>query len=718
MQLLDGRGRLREVATRIDLGRQAKAGRLRLPPVRDPFARGERGCAGRKVAASIAPRCASHTPVSLLTLDVRVVRGPRDPSHAIWKQALKEHHYLGAGRLCGAQLRYLIYAGDTLVAAASFSAAARHVRCRDRFIGWSALARRRNRSRVIAQSRFCVIHRVRNLASRIQAILLRRVALDWERAYGVRPLLVESFLDRERFDGASYRAANWIEVGLTRGRGRQDSRHERKVAVKRVFLRPLDRRFRELLGIEPVHAAKPCADWAIEEWGAVDLKDRRLTQRLVTYGRARFQRLHASTPESLASRAATKGAYRLLTHERASLESFLAGHREATLTRAAEHATVLAIQDTTSLNYTTHGATEELGPIGSYGAALTLGLEVHSTLISTLAGTPLGLLDVNAWARDPKAFGKAEARWRLPIAKKESGKWLRGYSAADLAAKRLEKTQVVVVGDREADMYELFAAAAKGRAQVLVRATQPRRIVTPEGGIESNLWDLVRADPSAATIEVNIPRRGSRAARKAELELRYREVEVARPRRLGQDHRAPPVRVWALAASEANAQALSGATPIEWLLLSTLPIESAASAAEKVAWYGKRWLIEVFHRTLKTGCQLERRQSKTAASLKAALAIDAVVAWRVLCLVKLSRETPEVSCAVMLAEDEWKALHCFTQRTRTPPAVPPTLEKAVLTIAELGGFLGSKNPGAETVWKGLERLTDITTAYRLFLSSA
>lgn len=713
LSLRDERGRLREVAVRIDLGRQAGAGRLRLPAVAAAFTRKRCRRLKRRGHDPSPPR-------SLLTLDVRIVAGRHDPLHRVWKRALDEHHYLGAGKLCGAQLRYLVYAGDTLVAAASFSAAARHIRCRDRFIGWSALARRRNRARVIAQSRFCVLHRIQNLSSRVQSILLRRVAADWEQAYGQRPLLVESFVDRERFDGASYRAANWIEVGVTRGRGRQDTHHEQRVSVKRIFVRPLDRRFREQLQVEPVRVATPDTDWATQEWGAVDLKDRRLTKRLVTYGRARFERLHASTPESLASKAATKGAYRLLTHEQATLESFLTGHREATLTRAAEHAVVLAIQDTTSLNYTTHVATEDLGPIGSFGAQATLGLEVHSTLLSTLEGTPLGLLDVNAWAREQKDFGKAKERAHLPIAKKESRKWLRGYAVADLAAERLGTTQVVVVGDREADLYELFAAAAKRRAQVLVRASHPRRILTPEGEVEGYLWDRVRAEPVAATIDVSIPRSGSRAARVARVELRYREVEIARPsgKALAPEHRTPSVKVWAIAASESAESAVRGVTPIEWLLLTTLPIESAASAAEKVAWYGKRWLIEVFHRTLKTGCLIERRQSKSAASLKAALAIDAVVAWRVLSLVKLSRETPDTPCTVVLADDEWKALHCFTKRTRTPPAIPPTLAKAVLAIAELGGFLGYKNPGAETVWKGLERLTDITTAYRLFLSSA
>lgn len=701
--LRDGRGRLREVAARIDLARHAAAGRLRLPSVAPAFVR------RRRRRRSVTARVERGPAPSLVTLEARVVAGRDDPQHALWRQALDAHHYLGAGKLCGAQLRYLVYAAGEIVAAAAFSAAALQLRCRDRFLGWSPLARRRNRPRVIAQSRLCVTVTARNLASRVQAILLRRVAADWEAAYGVRPVLVESFVERDRFAGTSYRAANWIELGVTRGRGRQDAAHARAVPVKRVFVYPLDRRFRELLTREPVHAPRTAGDWATCEFGAVDLGDRRLTQRLVQYGRARGGRVHKSTPASLASKAATKGAYRLLNHERASLEAFLSGHREETLARAATHPVVLALQDTTSLNYTAHPATEDLGPIGPNGADATLGLEVHSLLLATPAGTPLGLLDVNAWARDPRQFGQAAARADLPIAKKESGKWLRGFAAANAAAERLgAATRVVAIGDRESDLYELFAAAAQRPAAVLVRAVEKRR---------PQLWDAVLARPAQGTLEVKVQRSGARKERVATLELRFQQVAVERPARHGRHGtRVPSVTAWAIAATEvASAPAAAkGAARIEWLLLTTLPVMDAAAAAEKVAWYARRWLIEVYHRTLETGCLLERRQSKRAHTLKAALAIDAVVAWRVLLLVHLAREQPDLPCTVVLTQDEWHALVCITQQTRTPPPTPPTLRQAALTIAYLGGFLGSKNPGAETTWKGLERLTDLTLGYCLF----
>lgn len=653
-------------------------------------------------------------------LTLHVVGGPRDRWHARWVSCLDTHHYLGSGPLCGQQLRHVVCARNRIVAAASFSSAALQVCARDEFIGWNARARRRNRSLVIAQSRFCLAVDVPNLASRIQSLLISRIGSDWEEAYGQRPVLLESYVDDTRFEGTCYRAANWRCVGKTSGRGRQDRKHVAEASIKSVWVYPLERGWRETLCVEPVRMLDPNADWAQAEWGTVDLGDQRLTQRLVAYGRARFARPTANLPQSCGSRAATKAAYRLLQHESASLQQFLSGHKETTLARAASESVVLAIQDTTSLNYTTHQATEGLGPIASTGADATLGLEVHSLLVSSLAGTPLGLLDVQAWARDPRTYGQSKDRARLPTKDKESQKWLNGYAVADAAAKRLERTQVVVVGDREADVFDLFQTAIAGRAQLLVRATQPRRILGPDGKVEGHLWDCVRQEAIAGEMEVHVPRRGTRRARIAHVELRFREVEICQPKKRGGKSRS--VRVFAVAATEASDSAVTGeAEPIEWLLLTTLPVTRAEQAEEKVRWYALRWLIEVFHRTLKSGCGVENRQARRAESLEAALAVDAVVAWRVMWLTKLGRETPDVPCSIFFEQEEWQALHCFVHRTKTPPATAPCLRDAVRMVASLGGFLGRKSdrePGTQTIWRGLERLMDFTIAFRMFFSSA
>jgi hypothetical protein len=721
-RLVDALGRPRVVTARIDLGRHAQAGRIALaePAYPAPPARragrappGEEGqTLERRAAASLE---------SLGPLSVQLVRGRSDPWHAAWVRCLERHHYLGSGPLCGAQLRYVVLACEEVVAAASFSSAALQVAARDEFIGWSARARQKNRPLLISQSRFCVALEVANLASHVQGLLLRDVADDWQRLYGYRPVLVESYVDTTRFEGTCYRAANWQLVGSTSGRGRQDRDHRATISPKSVWVYPLAPDWQERLCIEPVRVADADADWAETEWGDVDLGDKRLTRRLVEYGRHRFARPTANLPQGCGSRSATKAAYRLLQHPRCEMDRLLSAHREATLGRAVGEAVVLAIQDTTTLNYTSHPATEGLGPIGNFGAEATLGLHVHSLLLANLAGTPLGLLDVQAWVRRSDDYGKAAERYMEPLETKESRKWLRGYEVADEAARRLDGTRVVVVGDREADIFELLERAKTGSAGLLVRAVHMRRIMTSQGEVEGRLWEAVLQEPVAGTLEIRVPRRGKQPARIAQLQLRFRDVRISKP--VDRPGKQRDIHVWAVTAIEAPeaADEHDEIQPIEWLLLTTLPIRSADDAAEKVRWYALRWLIEVYHRTLKSGCKVENRQSKTAGSLMAALAVDAVVAWRVMSLVKLGREIPDVPCTALFEELEWQALCCFIHRTPMPPPNPPSLREAVRMVASLGGFLGRKSdgePGAQTTWRGIERLTDITATFRIFFSSA
>jgi hypothetical protein len=141
---------------------------------------------------------------------------------------------------------------------------------------------------------------------------------------------------------------------------------------------------------------------------------------------------------------------------------------------------------------------------------------------------------------------------------------------------------------------------------------------------------------------------------------------------------------------------------------------------EKLRWYALRWGIEVFHRVLKSGCQIETRRLGQADRLEACLGIDLVVAWRIYHLTKLGRETPLVPCTVYFAEHEWQALVAFVTRQPDPPKETPTLRAAVRMVAALGGFLGRKGdgePGTETLWRGLQRLDDIAEAYQVFRSA-
>ena len=217
--------------------------------------------------------------------------------------------------------------------------------------------------------------------------------------------------------------------------------------------------------------------------------------------------------------------------------------------------------------------------------------------------------------------------------------------------------------------------------------------------------------PAAGVQEIRVPRRGAQAARGARLQVSFARVTLRPPRSkptLG------ALTLWAVLAQEGEAPA--GIKPLRWMLLTTCPVESFAAACEKLHWYTLRWGIEVYHRTLKSGCQIERRQLGGADRIETCLAIDLVVAWRIFHLAKLGRETPEVPCTVYFEEAEWKALVAYVTHNPTPPEQPPSLRQAMRMVATLGGFLGRKSdghPGTQTLWLGLQYLDPLTAMWKI-----
>lgn len=638
-----------------------------------------------------------------------------------WTQLLHRYHYLGGGPLCGAQLRYLVRSTQGPVAALAFSGAARHLAARDTWIGWDQPARRQNLHLVVNNSRFLVLGQVLNLASHVLSRVLERLPQDWEQRYGYRPVLVETFVEQKRFCGGCYRAANWQAIGLTQGRGRQDGRHEQALAKKVLWVYPLEKDFRqELKQLPPTPRLAPQpspriappppapADWAEEELSLAQLGDCRLVQRACRLARAFWARPQAALPEACGTRAQTKAAYRFLDNPRVTMNSLLASHAQATGRRMASEALVLAVQDTTSLNYSTHPATEMLGLIGSQVSGL-IGMHVHSTLAFNVAGTPLGLIDVQCWARPPEDFGKKHERYRLPLEAKESVRWLRSLEQLERLQSLCPQTRLISVGDREADIYELFVWATEklGRPDLLIRAEWDRLLEQSQ----EHLFEYLNRQPVAGCLELRVPRRGNRAARVATLSVRFAKVELRPPKRKTQ---LKPVSVWVVSGWEENPP--PGVEPLRWDLLTTCPVEAFDDALEKLRWYACRWGIEVFHRVLKSGCKIESRQLGGADRLEACLAIDMVVAWRIFHLTKLGRETPEVPCTVFFEECEWKALLAYVRQSPQEPTQVPTLREAVRMVAGLGGFLGRKSdgePGTQTMWLGLQRLDDLAAMYRV-----
>lgn len=238
-------GGLKEMSCRVAMLRMQRQGLINLP---EPQNGNGNGQPYRRKTAATDPGLPIDQPVGQLS-DLRLeVVDDRLTSH-LWNEYVQRYHYLGYQPLPGAQLRYLASSQGQILALLGFGAAAWKLAPRDRWIGWSAAQRQQRLHLLINNARFLILPWItsRNLASKLLAMATRRVAQDWDHRYGYRPVLMETFVERQRFSGTCYRAANWTHVGQTRGRGKLDTRHQAPLPIKDIWLYPLDKKCRRTL---------------------------------------------------------------------------------------------------------------------------------------------------------------------------------------------------------------------------------------------------------------------------------------------------------------------------------------------------------------------------------------------------------------------------------------------------------------------------------------
>lgn len=237
-------GGLKDMSCRVALLRMERDGLITLPRAR---------CA-RPISYQTSPECDALVrepvmipPVDLKALTVEIIAHKHDSR--LWNATIERHHYLGHKPLPGAQLRYLVRAEGAIIALLGFGAAAWKTKPRDAAIGWSAAQRQKNLPLIVNNARFLILPWIRhkNLASRILALVSRRLADDWQARYGYRPVLLETFVEKPRFQGTCYRAANWQYLGDTQGRGKLDVFHRHAKPVKSILVYPLTRDFRQQL---------------------------------------------------------------------------------------------------------------------------------------------------------------------------------------------------------------------------------------------------------------------------------------------------------------------------------------------------------------------------------------------------------------------------------------------------------------------------------------
>lgn len=448
---------------------------------------------------------------------------------------------------------------------------------------------------------------------------------------------------------------------------------------------------------KPLPAAQ---EWAAQELATATFGDARLTKRLFRIVADKLANPTASIPQASRDWAATKATYRFFASPQVSADAVRAAHAHATVQRALLHSTILVLQDTSELNYSAHPNTSGLGPLDN---PFCRGLKVHSALAATTDGVPLGLLQQTVWTRDtPSASHKPRKR---PRHERESQRW--PSTLAHVQHLVPASTRLIVVADREADIYPLFAAPREQRVELLIRATYDRILV---GG--QKLKQVASEVEWQGTRSVTIPANGSRVERTATVQVGWTSVTMLPPQGFPKPASAPRPEVGLVVVEEREPPA--GVKPLRWLLWTTLRLESWEEVVQVVEYYRLRWLIERYHYVLKSGCGLEKLQLETGEGLERALAVYSVVAWRLLWLTYEARVRPEERCTVMFTRHEWQALYCTVHRTGLAPAEPPSLYEATRLVARLGGFLARKGdgePGVKTLWRGLARLDDIATGW-------
>jgi hypothetical protein len=447
------------------------------------------------------------------------------------------------------------------------------------------------------------------------------------------------------------------------------------------------------------------SNWVETELDACQLHDARHAKRLAQLlGRLSEKPVH-SIPSACHGWAETVAAYRFLDNPAIGEQEILSGHQHATLERIRAQAVVLLVQDTTFLNY---GTTQQKPGMGTVKVKSRDEYLLHPTVAFTPERINLGVLGAKWWQRPEQPVG--QERKRKPIAEKESSRWLEGYQLACEVQHCCPDTLVVNVADREGDIHEWFLEAMRRlpeeRAEFIIRAKCNRRLVT--GTEPRYLWEEMQKAHAAGRITIELTRQPDRPPRPVTLRVVVKRVTFHGARRPG--GRLPPVEVVAVYAKECRPP--SSEEPIEWLLLTSLPVADFLSACTVVQWYRCRWEIELFFRVLKQGCQVEQLRLQTDQRLLNAMALYLIVAWRIHNITMAGRAYPDAPCDVVFEPREWHTIYTM-QHHRHPPLAPPSLREMVRALARLGGFLARKGdgePGIQVIWQGYQRLHEFIYA--------
>ena len=477
------------------------------------------------------------------------------------------------------------------------------------------------------------------------------------------------------------------------------------------------------------------APWVVEEMQNADLEDKRLNDRLAQIVDMLGQRPDKSIPTACdGGHKETTAAYRLFDNSKARFENILASHIEASRRRVSQQSRVILVQDTTEIDLTR--PEQQVEGAGLLDGKSRYGEFLHPLKAFTPDGTPLGILYAELWTRDDEPVEAEDSdepdRKHIPIEEKESVRWLDTQRYAQEIARETPQTHFISVADSEADIFEVIELSQESPENFdwIIRAGQNRSVVKSESvsktAEEPAPWirERLLQEPVRFIQPISVRgreakvscetrgRRQPRKSRETEVEVRAQAVTLRAPWR--HDRKLTDTRVNVVLVSERNPP--KDDTPVEWILITNLPIDSDEAVRLVIQSYCIRWMIEVYFRTLKSNCKIEKLRFETLERFERCLAVYLIIAWRTLYTVRLGRDCPDLDCEAIFEPDEWKSVYRVVKNAE-PPSTPPRLQEMIRMIAQLGGYINrprADEPGPQTVSLGMQRMHDITRCWRLF----
>lgn len=446
-------------------------------------------------------------------------------------------------------------------------------------------------------------------------------------------------------------------------------------------------------------------EWIDEELSLMNLGDHRLNKRAKNILKTFSLSPEKSIPSASNGWSETKAAYRFLSNPKVNPDAILGLHREAAIRRFEKHETIVVAQDTSELDYSKQNEKSGRGPTNHTSHQ---GIFLHPLLAMAENGLCLGVLGSQFWHRD--IIGNRDNYLAKPIEEKESFRWLQGLREVNKLGAQFKDKKFVIVNDGEADIFELLAEELNENVNYIIRGHHNRTLSTSDIKLKET---LKKQDP-IAKIEFEFKDRAKSSSpyRKVEQELRVAKVDIKPSPNRGNRINKNPATVTIILATETS----TNTSPLEWMLITNTEIRTPEEASKILQYYLLRWKIEIYFKVLKSGCKVEELQLNTLSSLVICLSFYMIVAWRVLYLIQLGRDCPQMSCESFFEEEEWRAAYMVKHRKR-PPKEAPTLNEMVRVIASLGGFLCRKSdgePGPKHLWIGLQRTRHYVEALSIY----